>query len=109
VWKPVSLEMNATALPPASFAQQQLTLQDTSYTFVAESTDKGAAYYKDGKMDLYGRDGVNAGKHFMCIYKWEGEQLRICYNLAGNGYPGEFSTKGKPTYFMAVFQRIPKP
>ena len=29
-------------------------------------------------MDIYGREGVNAGKHFTAIYKMESDQLTIC-------------------------------
>ena len=80
-------------------------MSDSNYTFIAESVDKGIAWYKDGKMDIYGRDGVNAGKHFTAIYKFENEQLVICYNLAGDVYPATFETKGKPMYFLATFKK----
>jgi len=59
-------------------------------------------------MDVYGREGVNAGKHFTSIYKLENEQLSVCYNLGGDSYPESFDTKGKPKYFLAVFKRTPK-
>jgi uncharacterized protein (TIGR03067 family) len=106
MWVPVKLEIDGAPLPSATFEKQKLTLVDSNYTFVAESVDKGMARYSDGKMDLYGRDGVNAGKHFTAIYKLENEQLVICYNLAGDSYPENFETKGKPTFFLAVFKKI---
>jgi uncharacterized protein (TIGR03067 family) len=105
-WIPVKLEIDGAPLPPATFEKQKLTLSDSNYIFVAESVDKGIAKYSDGKMDLYGRDGVNAGKHFTAIYKMESEQLVVCYNLAGDSYPENFETKGKPTFFLAVFKKI---
>lgn len=104
-WVPVKLEINGAPLPPATFEKQRLTISDTTYTFVAESVDKGSLKYKDGKMDIYGKDGVNTGKHFTCIYKFENKQLVICYNLAGDKYPESFETKGKPTYFLATFKK----
>ena len=106
IWVPVKLEIDGAPLPPATFEKQKLTLSDSNYIFVAESVDKGIARYSDGKMDLYGRDGVNAGKHFTAIYKLENEQLVVCYNLAGDSYPENFETKGKPTFFLAVFKKI---
>jgi len=105
-WIPVKLEIDGAPLPPATFEKQRLTLIDSNYTFVAESVDKGIARYSDGKMDLYGRDGVNAGKHFTAIYKLENEQLVVCYNLAGDSYPENFETKGKSTFFLAVFKKL---
>ena len=104
-WKPVKLEIDGSALPPETFEKQKLIISDSNYTFIAESVDKGIARYKDGKMDIYGKDGVNNGKHFTAIYKFENELLLICYNLSGDKYPEAFETKGKPTYFLATFKK----
>ena len=78
----------------------------------AESADKGEVTYNNGKMDIYGKEGVNAGKHFTAIYKYEnlpaggaGGQLTICYNLMGDSYPEAFETKSKPVLFLSVFKK----
>jgi len=104
-WVPVKLEMGGQLLPPGSFEKQKLIINDSAYTFIAESVDKGVVTYKDDKLDIYGRDGVNKGKHFTAIYKFENEQLIICYNLAGDVYPATYETKDKPMYFLATFKR----
>lgn len=104
-WKPTRLEIDGSALPPETFEKQKLIISDSNYTFIAESVDKGIAIYKDGKMDIYGKDGVNKGNHFTAIYKFENELLLICYNLTGDKYPEAFETKGKPTYFLATFKK----
>src|ERR1700754_5207958 len=79
-WVPVKQEIAGTPLPPAAFAGQKLIIGDTTYTFIAESTDKGVVKYAvDDKMDIYGKEGVNTGKHFTAIYKYENDQLTICY------------------------------
>ena len=105
VWVPVKEEIAGTVLPPAAFEKQKLVINDSTYTFTAESVDKGVLSYNGNKMDIYGREGVNTGKHFTSIYKYENEQLTICYNLAGNGYPEVFETKGKPTLLLCVFKK----
>lgn len=104
-WIPVMLEMDGKQLPPASFEKQRLTISDSNYIFVAESVDKGIVKYNDGKMDIYGKEGVNKGKHFSVIYKLNDSRLTACYNLLGTHYPESFETKGKPMYFMAVFRK----
>jgi uncharacterized protein (TIGR03067 family) len=104
-WKPVREEIGGSELPPAAFEKQKLIVSDSNYTFIAESIDKGVAIYKDGKMDIYGKDGVNNGKHFTAIYKFENELLLICYNLSGDKYPEAFETKSKPTYFLVTFKK----
>lgn len=104
-WKPVAQEMGGNVIQASSFEKQRLVLIDSAYTFTAESVDKGALWYKDGKMDIYGKVGVNSGKHFMAIYKFENGKLTICYNLKGDSYPVSFETKGDGLLFMSVFVR----
>ena len=104
-WIPVKQEIGGTVLPAAAFEKQKLIINDSNYTFIAESVDKGIVKQGNDKMDIYGKEGVNAGKHFTAIYKYENEQLSICDNLAGTSYPEAFETKGKPTLFLSVFKR----
>ena len=104
-WVPVKQEIGGKSLPQAAFATQKLIINDSTYTFIAESVDKGVVKYKDDKMDIYGKEGVNAGKHFTAIYKYENEELTICYNLVGDSYPQAFETTGKPLFFLCVFKK----
>ncbi|HMH22824.1 MAG TPA: hypothetical protein VK563_13655 [Puia sp.] len=104
-WAPVSQEMGGKSLPKAAFETQRLVISDSNYVFTAESVDKGVVKYQDNKMDIYGKEGVNTGKHFTAIFKYENELLTICYNLSGDGYPETFDTNGKPLFFLSVFKR----
>lgn len=105
IWIPAMEEFGGTMIPETNFANQTLIINDSIYEFTAESVDIGVLKYGDGKMDIYGKDGVNAGKHFRTIYKLENDELTICYNLNGDNYPEAFETKGNPMYFLAVFKR----
>ena len=104
-WVPIKQELAGTELPVAVFQKQTLIMSGSTYTLSAESVDKGEVTYSSGAMDIYGKEGVNAGKHFTAIYKYENEQLTICYNLAGDSYPETFETKSKPTLFLSVFKK----
>jgi uncharacterized protein (TIGR03067 family) len=104
-WVPIQQEIGGTALPTTSFQGQKLVISDSNYTFTAESVDKGVIRCSGEKMDIYGKEGVNSGKHFTAIYKLENDQLTICYNLSGDAYPAAFDTKGQPKYFMCVFKK----
>ena len=104
-WIPIKQEIGGKLLPTAAFENQKLILKDSSYTFIAESIDKGLIKYKEDKMDIYGKEGVNAGKHFTAVYKIENELLTICYNLSEDPYPETFETKSKPTLFLSVFKK----
>jgi uncharacterized protein (TIGR03067 family) len=104
-WIPVRQEMAGKQLPPAAFEKQELIIDENRYQFTAESVDKGEVRYGDQKLDIYGKEGVNKGKHFTAIYKLADGELTICYNLAGDAYPEVFDTKGKPRFFLSVFKR----
>ena len=104
-WIPVKQEFAGSTLPPETFEKQKLIISDSNYTVIAESVDKGIVTYKGNKIDIYGKEGPNEGKHFTAIYKFEKEELTICYNLSGDSYPETFETKDKPVYFLSVFKK----
>ena len=104
-WTPVKQEMGGKELPVIAFQKQQLIVNDTTYVFSAESVDKGTLKYNNGQMDIYGKEGVNTGKHFTALYKLDNGQLTICYNLQGDSYPVAFETKSKPSLFLSVFKK----
>ena len=105
VWVPIKQEMGGKELPAVVFAKQKLIIRDSAYTVIAESVDKGIISVSENKMDIYGKEGVNTGRHFTAIYKLENGILTVCYNLAGDSYPETFDTKSKPTLFLSVFKK----
>lgn len=104
-WVPVRQEFGGNPLPGSAFEKQKLIISDSAYTFIAESIDKGVIQYRENKMDIFGKEGVNFGKHFTAIYKYENEELTICYNLKGDVYPEAFETKSHPLLFLCVFRK----
>ena len=104
-WMPVQQEISGKLLPKAAFENQQLIMNDSTYTVIAESIDKGIVRFKGDKLDIYGKEGVNAGRLFTAIYKVEKGQLTICYNLLGDSYPDAFETKSKPLLFLSIFNK----
>jgi len=104
-WTPQKQELGGKELPSVIFEKQKLIISDSSYTVIAESVDKGIVEYNDGKMDIYGKEGVNASKHFTAIYKYDNDQLTICYNLQGDSYPETFETKDKPLFFLSISKK----
>lgn len=107
-WVPTVQEMNGAPVPRDFMDNMKLTIADSVYVVSAESMDKGVIRYHGNKMDIYGREGANQGKHFTAIYKYENDMLTICYNLKGDSYPSEFETKGQPMFFISVFKREDK-
>ena len=105
-WIPVQQTMAGKPIPAALFAKQKLIIGDTNYTFIAESIDKGIIKVHSNRMDIYGKEGVNAGNHITAIHKFEGDQLWICYNLGGEDYPATYETTGHPVYFLSVYKKL---
>lgn len=104
-WVPLRQEFGGNALPGTVFEKQKLIINDTTYTLIAESIDKGILQFRENKMDIFGKEGVNTGKHFTAIYKYENDELTICYNLKGDNYPVNFETKSRPLLFLSVFKK----
>lgn len=105
-WIPLRQEFGGNTLPGKVFEKQKLIINDTTYTLIAESIDKGLLQFRENKMDIFGKEGVNTGKHFTAIYKYENDELTICYNLKGDVYPENFETKSRPLLFLSVFKKI---
>lgn len=104
-WLPQSEELAGTPLPATAFKNIILTITDGNYTVTATGVDRGMISYSHGKMDIYGSQGVNAGQHFMAIYKVDGDLLTICYDLSGLGYPADYATKGHANYLLFVYKK----
>ena len=104
-WIPVQQEIGGKFLKAETFMAQQLILKDSIYTYRAESIDKGILTYRNGRMDIFGKTGVNSGNHIKAIYKFESNQLVICYNLKGDDYPSDFITKSNSFYFLSFFKK----
>ncbi len=105
VWIPTRQEMNGKDLPETVYNNYKLTMKDSTFIFGIAEEDKGIITYNNGKMDIYGKEGINKGKHFTAIYKLENGILTICYNLTGDGYPAAYETKSKPTLFITEYKR----
>ena len=104
-WYPIRQEMKGQELPLASFDNQKLAIIGNSFIFMAESADEGNVTYDKDRMDIYVEVGVNAGRHFKAIYKFENDLLTICYDLKGGDYPANFNTSENPNLFLSVFRK----
>jgi hypothetical protein len=102
---PFNKRSAAKPSPRLLLKKQLLIISDSSYAFIAESVDKGVVKYKDNKMDIYGKQGVNAGKRFTAIYKLETDQLSICYNLKGDSNLNHLIPEASRPFFFQYFKK----
>jgi uncharacterized protein (TIGR03067 family) len=109
-WVPMQAELAGQKLPEAQLKAISLDISDGTYTVrVGDVVDKGTLKIdpaaKPKSMDIVGTDGPNKGKTFLAIYEFNGDTLRICYDLAGKARPTEFATSKERPFFLAVYQR----
>jgi len=104
-WLTVYQEFEGKKIPLPVFEGQKLILSESTYTLVAPKNDEGIIKANREKLDIYGTDGANKGRHYSAIYRIDNNRLTICYNLAGGAYPSDFKTEGKPQHFLSIFER----
>lgn len=55
------------------------------------------------RMDVIGEDGPNKGKRFPALYRLEGRELHIVYDLSGANRPTTFSSTADNKLFYVVY------
>ena len=107
-WTPVKGELGGRELPAESLKLITLRMKGTEYDVTLgtnplhdQGTTKINASLTPRAIDIKGTNGPNLGKLIPAIYEFDGDALRICYNLAGTNRPTEFkSAKGTMLYFV---------
>src|SRR2546428_6161221 len=97
-WVPVEAELAGIGMLDEKLDSTILTIRDDFYTVsVSGMSDKGKIDINDQAspmaMDITGTEGPNADKMIRAIFKFEKDNLVICYNLNGGVRPSEFSTQ----------------
>jgi uncharacterized protein (TIGR03067 family) len=110
VWLPDHATLGGKEMPKEVLKTIKLELADGKYTTTtADGQDKGDfkvdAAANPKSMDIEGTDGPNKGKKFPCIYKLNGDELTICYDLSGKSRPAEFKSEAKTLQYLVVYRR----
>jgi uncharacterized protein (TIGR03067 family) len=109
-WSMASMEMMGKAAPEAGFKNTRLINKDGEYLVKAESEDKGTVSVDASKspkqMTIKGTEGVNKGKTFLAIYELNGDELKVCYDLAGKEFPNAFKTEPGQLLMYAVYKKV---
>ena len=110
IWLPISAELAGQPFPEAILKTITLRLDQGNYeALVAGQSDKGtytldpAAHPKS--ITVIGTEGPNKGKTFLAIYTFDGDILRICYDLSGAKRPEEFKTLPDTALYLVTYQR----
>ncbi|HZR18249.1 MAG TPA: TIGR03067 domain-containing protein [Verrucomicrobiae bacterium] len=114
VWVPIKAELGGQPMPPAVLKTITLKCGEGTYEVTIEGApqpDIGTfSIEPDAKpkgMKVLGVKGPNAGKTFPAIYEFDGDSLRICYDLSGAKRPAEFKTTIGTQLYLVTYQRRP--
>ncbi len=110
-WIPMSAELAGQPLPQQVLNTIRLILTENQYTaVVAGTTDVGDLTLRSNQqpkaMDILGTEGPNKGKTIPAIYEFNGDSLRICYDLDGKTRPTEFRTNPGTKLFLVLYKRV---
>jgi uncharacterized protein (TIGR03067 family) len=110
-WKIITAELGGKQLPAKSFAKMVLELDQTSYQLIEGKVIDSGLVEVDEKttpksIRITGVFGPNKGKVYQCIFRFEREDLIMCYNLGGDGPPKEFTTTDHPLFYLVRYQKI---
>jgi uncharacterized protein (TIGR03067 family) len=88
----------------------KMVIKDSTYTVtVGQSPDAGTIALdptqSPAMLDVIGTEGPNKGKIIPCIYEFDGDNLRICYDLRCKARPTEFKSTEGTLHFLVTYKR----
>lgn len=109
-WLPVHAELAGQPMPDVVLKSISLKIENGRYeVFVGAVADRGTCIVdssaKPKGMTITGTEGPNKGKTFPAIYEFNGEKLRICYDLSGMKRPTEFKTSPGTQLYLVTYTR----
>ncbi|HTQ27010.1 MAG TPA: TIGR03067 domain-containing protein [Puia sp.] len=110
-WKINQARLGARQLSPADFEKLVLELDENSYQLIeGKVIDSGIvemiAGHTPDALSITGVFGPYKGKTFQCIYRFEGEDMIMCYNLGGDGIPDNFEPSDNPMHYLVRYRRV---
>jgi uncharacterized protein (TIGR03067 family) len=106
-WQPVYAELDGEEAPKMMLDKMEIEFVGGEYAvrFGGMTADQGTyTLDSESQLTLAGMIGPNAGKTIPSIYKFCGDQLSICYGLAGTR-PAKFTTRGATQLYLVNYQR----
>lgn len=108
-WQPVSSGTGTQKFPEEQLKKTLLVIEKDKYTVtIGPMKDQGELKLdpkaKPKTMDIFGTEGPNKGKTFLCIYEIDGDMLKVCYALDGTKRPTEFKPGDKA--LLTIYKRM---
>lgn len=111
-WAPVAASVSGKELLIAELRVKYLVLDGHDYNIVDRSNqvvDRGEYLVNDRArpwtIDIVGRDGPNAGRSMLAIFELADDRLTVCYNLEGDGRPGNLQSQEEQILLSITYER----
>ncbi|HEX3131765.1 MAG TPA: TIGR03067 domain-containing protein [Thermoanaerobaculia bacterium] len=109
-WIPTAAELGGKPFPDEVRKTIKLVATDETYTVtVGDQIDRGTVKLNPAaspkELDITGTEGPNKGRTIHAIYEREGDTLRVCYDLTGQGRPTELKTQEGSQLFLVTYER----
>lgn len=110
-WRATSAILAGNAFPKEVVDGITLTITGENYeVLVGGRPDRGTCQRDEsqtpGRMVITGTEGPNTGKTYLAIFEQPSDdELRICYDLSGDGHPGVFESTAENGYFLVTYAR----
>jgi uncharacterized protein (TIGR03067 family) len=109
-WIILQAELAGKQIAEDDFKDLILDMDETSYQLIKQTViESGIVELVPDTLPLAisitGVYGPNRGKTFHCIYKFEGRDLIICYDLSGKGKPVSFETAQGTLLYLVRYRK----
>lgn len=109
-WKITEASLGGQELPASAFEKMVLELDENSYQLIENividsGTIEPILNTSPKAIKINAVFGPNKGKSFQCIYRFEGEDMIMCYNLGGDGVPEAFESKENSLLYLVRYKR----
>ena len=110
-WKIAEAALGGKSLPADSFENMILELDENSYQLIeGKVIDSGVIERipntSPKALEITGIFGPNKEKTYQCIYRFDGDDMIMCYNLGGDGIPEEFESKENSLLYLVRYKRV---
>jgi len=110
-WKIAEAALGGKDLPADTFEKMILELDENSYQLIeGKVIDSGVIESipntSPKALEITGFFGPNKGKTYQCIYRFDGDDMIMCYNLSGDGVPMEFESKENSLLYLVRYKRV---
>ncbi|HEX5106688.1 MAG TPA: TIGR03067 domain-containing protein [Pirellulaceae bacterium] len=112
-WKPAAADLGGNKIDAMVLEKASFVVEGDKYTVtVNDFTEKGSFKIEPTKepkqLDFFPTEGSNNGKTFLCVYKFDGECLTICYSLDTISRPENFEPLSN-TLLLVQYERVKTP